>query len=234
MGSSLQRRETDQRSVERRPFRERHRSAFHLAAVAAAGFIAGVHVATAPMVSAERLSERGARVESSLMAKQGELGLFRLEMARLRQIIEQSTNHHIPADLAADIYEHALAQGIDPVLAFRLVEVESGFRTRAVSPKGAVGLTQVLPATAYELDPSARYTDLFDRDTNLRLGFRYLRLMLEKYDGDLRLALLAYNRGPGTVDSIQDGGGDPSNGFARRIMDPAIDGSASTRRSAPR
>ena len=48
---------------------------------------------------------------------------------------------------------------------------------------------------------------------------RYLRQMIDKYDGDLRLALLAYNRGPGTVDSIRRVGGDPANGYARAIMD---------------
>jgi soluble lytic murein transglycosylase-like protein len=75
-----------------------------------------------------------------------------------------------------------------------------------------------MPPTAFELDPSLRYADLFDRDTNLRLGFRYLRQMLDKYDGDLRLALLAYNRGPGTVDGILRAGGDPANGYARAVL----------------
>jgi len=53
---------------------------------------------------------------------------------------------------------------------------------------------------------------------NLRLGFRYLRLLVEQNAGDMRRALLAYNRGPGTVRMIVAQGGDPANGYATRIM----------------
>ncbi|MDX1674604.1 MAG: lytic transglycosylase domain-containing protein, partial [Longimicrobiales bacterium] len=81
------------------------------------------------------------------------------------------------------------------------------------------GYTQLMPATAFDLDPSLEYRDLFDRETNLRLGFRYLRWLIDRYDGDLRTALLAYNRGLGTVDSIRRAGGDPGNGYARAVME---------------
>ena len=59
---------------------------------------------------------------------------------------------------------------------------------------------------------------LFDRALNLDLGFRYLRSLIDKYDGNVRLALLAYNRGPGTVDRILARGGDPDNGYADRVL----------------
>jgi soluble lytic murein transglycosylase-like protein len=98
------------------------------------------------------------------------------------------------------------------------VRVESEFRSRAVSSMGAVGLTQVMPSTAQILQPGIERAQLFDRDTNLRLGFRYLNEMLRQYKGDLRLALLAYNRGPGRVDEILRGGGDPSNGYASKVL----------------
>jgi soluble lytic murein transglycosylase-like protein len=52
----------------------------------------------------------------------------------------------------------------------------------------------------------------------MRLGFRYLRQLTTQYDGDLRLALLAYNRGPTRVDSIRSAGGDPGNGYATAVM----------------
>ena len=59
---------------------------------------------------------------------------------------------------------------------------------------------------------------LFDRDTNLRLGFRFLRTLLDKYHGNVKLALLAYNRGPDRVDAILRDGGDPDNGYPRLVL----------------
>jgi soluble lytic murein transglycosylase-like protein len=103
-------------------------------------------------------------------------------------------------------------------MAFRLVETESSFRQNAVSEAGAIGYTQILPSTAQWLDPRVDEADLYERDVNLRFGFRYLRLLLEENAGDMRLALLAYNRGPGTVRAIVANGGDPANGYATRVM----------------
>lgn len=183
-------------------------------------FVLGLQVAVRP--DASRMNALEDNVEQSrveLRARQGELALVRLEMERLLEIMEYSRRYRIPADLATAINDIALAEGIAPSLAFRLVQMESGFSRRAVSPKGAVGYAQLMPATAFELDPSLEYRDLFEQETNLRLGFRYLRWLIDKYDGDLRLALLAYNRGPGTVDSIRNVGGDPANGYARAIIE---------------
>ena len=188
----------------------------------AIAFVFGVMVAAAPEPMTAQLDralrERLGRAESALLARSTDLDLLRLEMARLEAINHASARYRIPADLAADIYDIALSEGIDPQLAFRLVRVESGFVQRAVSPVGAVGLAQLMPSTAFWLDPSLTYADLFDRKTNLRLGFRYLRSMIEKYDGNLQLALLAYNRGPGTVDMVLDEGRDPTNGYEHAVM----------------
>lgn len=192
-------------------------SALILALVA---FVSGVYAGSnpkSPLADLE-LRSRLREAEIALKARQGELDLARIELARTRSIMEYSSKYSIPADLAQAIYDIALSEGIDPGLAYSLVKVESGFFQRAVSPVNTVGLTQVMPTTAFELDPTLGYSDLFDRDTNLRLGFRYLRLMLQKYDGDLRLALLAYNRGPGTVDAIRRRGGDPSNGYESAVI----------------
>ena len=196
------------------------RSPARLMAFTALAFVLGLQLAARPD-GAEMAALQGNLDASrvALTARQGELELVRMEMTRLTEVMEYSRKYKIPADLAAAINDIALSEGIAPALAFRLVQVESGFYQRAVSPVGAVGLAQLMPATAFEMDPSLEYRDLFDRDTNLRLGFRYLRYMLAKYDGDLRLALLAYNRGPGTVDKVRREGGDPANGYARAIMD---------------
>src|SRR5690606_19816270 len=143
-----------------------------------------------------------------------------------------STRYRIPAGLAASIHDIALAEGLDPWLAFQLVRVESGFSPTAVSPKGAVGLTQIMPSTAEALAPGISHDALFEPETNLRLGFRYLRYLIERYGGDLRLALLAYNRGPGTVDAIRSAGGDPSNGYAEAVMGNRQPGGTLTARAS--
>ena len=169
----------------------------------------------------EELETRLRSTAAELTARQGELQHLRLELDRLYEIQRQSGRHAIPADLAAAIHDIAVAEGVEPDLAFSLVRVESRFAARAVSPKGAVGLTQVMPTTALELEPGIRPRDLFDERTNLRLGFRYLGRMIRYYRGDLRLALLAYNRGPGRVDEIRREGGDPSNGYAGKVLGTA-------------
>lgn len=196
------------------------RTPLKVGAIAGFAFLAGAAAVAGPdsVLANTQLRAKLGFVEGTLRARQGELELARIEMKRMQEIMRYSAQHGIPADLARSIYDIAVAEGIEPALAFSLVRVESEFTTSAVSAVGAVGLTQVMPATAQILQPGIGRTDLFDRDTNLRLGFRYLRDMMRAYDGDLRLALLAYNRGPGRVDEILRGGGDPSNGYARKVM----------------
>jgi soluble lytic murein transglycosylase-like protein len=98
-------------------------------------------------------------------------------------------------DLVALAQEIARRHGLDPALVLAVVAVESGFQPRALSPKGAQGLMQLMPATARELGVS----DAFDAEQNLDGGARYLRALLEQSGGDVRLALAAYNAGPGAV-----------------------------------
>lgn len=156
-------------------------------------------------------------LRQSLDTTAGELELTRLELQRADAVMRHSTEYQIPADLSALIYDTALREGIDPELAFRLVELESKFNLRARSPTGDLGLTQLRLSTARIYEPDVTAADLFDASTNLRIGFRFLRDLLDTYD-DVRLALLAYNRGPTRLKQLLAEGRDPANGYAQRIM----------------
>ncbi len=116
--------------------------------------------------------------------------------------------HEIP--YAKEIRAAALAAGIDPLLLASLVKFESGFRASAVSPAGAMGLTQLMPFTARSLG----VTDPFDPAQNLRGGARYLASNLRLY-GRADLALAAYQAGRGSVDRA---GGMPSSPTTRNYV----------------
>ncbi len=157
-------------------------------------------------------------MSQQLESLRGELSVARLQLDRAEAVMEYSGRYDIPANLASAVYDIALAEGIEPGLAFRLVHVESGFDLHAKSSAGAVGLTQVLPSTARFYDAGLTTTQLYDRDTNLRLGFRYLHDLLARYDDNLERALLAYNRGPSKVQELLAAGVNPGNGYAQSVM----------------
>lgn len=153
-----------------------------------------------------------------VVAPEGAIELQQVEIDRLKRIHENSARFGIPADLAERIEDIALAEGIEPQVAFGLVRAESEFNRRAVSPVGAVGLTQLMPSTARYFRNGVTREDLFDRDTNLRIGFRYLASLVKQYDGNLELALLAYNRGPERVAELLRAGQDPNNGYVQMVL----------------
>jgi soluble lytic murein transglycosylase-like protein len=158
------------------------------------------------------------RERLGVSAPEGAIALQELEIARLKRIHENSSAFGIPADLAERIEDIALAEGIEPRVAFGLVRAESEFNRRAVSPVGAVGLTQLMPSTARYFKRGLDREALMDRDTNLRIGFRYLKTLIDKYNGNLELALLAYNRGPDRVDQLLRAGVDPNNGYVQMVL----------------
>lgn len=104
----------------------------------------------------------------------------------------QYTATHVDRLLASA----ALRRGLDPDLVRAMARVESGLNPLAVSPKGAMGLMQLMPGTATELGVS----DPFDPRQNAEGGAEYLRRMLDRFGGNLDLALAAYNAGPVAVE----------------------------------
>lgn len=132
----------------------------------------------------------------------------------IRKNMERWAAYRVDRELAEKIVDAAETHDIDPDIAFGLVRAESSFRNHATSVVGAVGLAQLMPRTASWMVPGTTVRDLRDPETNLDIGFMYLRYLLDKYDGSEDLALLAYNRGPGTVDRALRRGASPDNGYA--------------------
>ena len=122
----------------------------------------------------------------------------------------------ISEDLEIVIDRTARSQQLDPRLVRAVIQVESAFDPAAVSRKGAQGLMQLMPGTAKELG----VRNVFDATENVRGGTRYLRQMLDRFGGDLELALASYNAGPSAV--TRYGGMPPfeeTTRYVRKVLD---------------
>lgn len=95
------------------------------------------------------------------------------------------------------VQQHAHEQGVRPDLVRAVMQVESGFNPYARSPKGALGLMQLMPATIKQYG----VRNPFNPAENVRAGVAYLRTLLDRYQNSEELALAAYNAGPGAVDN---------------------------------
>jgi len=102
------------------------------------------------------------------------------------------------ADLNEVVNEASDRYRLDPDLVNSVIKAESGFNARAVSPKGAQGLMQLMPGTASQLGVG----NVFDPQANVEGGTRYLRELMERYDFDMVKALAAYNAGPQRVEQF--------------------------------
>jgi soluble lytic murein transglycosylase-like protein len=116
--------------------------------------------------------------------------------ARANAPASPTTHLAVPEPYRALVLEAAQRFRLDPALLAGLIQVESGFRPDIVSPAGAKGLMQLMDATARGLG----VRDPFDPRQNILAGAQLLRGLLDRYGGDLRLALAAYNAGGGNVD----------------------------------
>jgi soluble lytic murein transglycosylase-like protein len=113
-------------------------------------------------------------------------------------------------DVHAALAEAAKREGLEPALLEAVAWQESRFRNTALSPKGAMGIMQLMPGTARDLGVDAR-----DLGQNIAGGAAYLAQMLRRFDGDRVLALAAYNAGPGAVEKH---GGIPPFSETRRYV----------------
>jgi len=114
-------------------------------------------------------------------------------------------------DLKAMVWQLSEEAGVNPRLVDALIIVESGYNPKAVSPKGAVGMMQLMPETSKRL----RVEDPFDPEQNIRAGIQELSRLLDRYSGNVALALAAYNAGDGAVRKY---GGIPPYGETRRYV----------------
>jgi hypothetical protein len=121
----------------------------------------------------------------------------------------------VKLDMNAIMQDAGAKHGLDPDFIASVVHAESGFNVKAVSPKGARGLMQLMPKTAEDLG----VTDSFDPAANVDAGTRYLRALLDLYNGDVPKALAAYNAG---VKRVAQYGGIPpyaeTHAYVKRII----------------
>jgi len=99
-------------------------------------------------------------------------------------------------DIHTIINEKAEAYDLDPYLIKAVIETESNWNSMAISRKGAMGLMQLMPSTASDMD----VRNPFNPEENIEGGTKYLKYLLERFKGDLTLALAAYNAGPNAVE----------------------------------
>lgn len=198
--------------VARRRARRRHRV-----------LLAGAALAAIVLVRERSLEEAAAaptrHVPTLVRNPEGgqQLETAHVDLRRWHRVYRYASRYSISPDLAGAIHDAAIGEGLEPELAFRVVRVESEFNERATSPVGAVGLTQLMPATARHFVPNVTRSQLYNRELNLRVGFRYLRGLIKEYKS-VRLALLVYNRGPVAVHAALENGVDPANGYERVVL----------------
>jgi soluble lytic murein transglycosylase len=105
-------------------------------------------------------------------------------------------------DIAYTIVKEAKYNHLDPYLILAIIKVESSFNITSVSHKGAMGLMQLKPTTAFYISEQisdiniANSNDLYDPILNLKIGINYLAYLRKKFDGNLKYAIIAYNIGP--------------------------------------
>jgi len=131
-----------------------------------------------------------------------------------------------PAQIDALVNDNAQSQNVDPALIKAIIANESGFNANATSDVGAQGLMQLMPGTAAGLG----VTDAYDPSQNVAGGTKYIKGLLERFNGDVRLAVAAYNAGPGAVEKY---GGVPPYAETQNYVQNVLSSYAKYRGSSP-
>lgn len=159
------------------------------------------------IVSPLRISPDAEAVKRKIAAKQQELcndadfkaALSKFEAELTAKNFSQRANQLPESELGGLIKKYARQHGVDARLVWAVMRNESGFNPQAVSPKGAMGLMQLIPSTAALMGVS----DPFDAEQNISGGVRYLKICLNKFNNNVVYALAAYNAGPDNVSKYQ-------------------------------
>jgi soluble lytic murein transglycosylase len=178
------------------------------------------YTAAAAVQTAQRSEERAQAAERALSEMKSRLDQLRAigaveelehyrtaEKLGLDRVIKSESL--LPKDkrrVLAAIVRESKRNGLDPLLVAAIIKVESRFDPFAVSHVGALGLMQLMPPTAQELSSEKlNKRHLFDPVLNIELGSSYVAQLLQRFDGDLHKALIAYNAGPSVARSLVKG-----------------------------
>jgi len=146
-------------------------------------------------------------------------------------IIEKFIKFIYPIKYLESVEKYSKEFEIDEFLIYSIIKVESNFDSKVKSKSGAIGLMQIMEQTAKEIDNSVTEEELFNEDTNIRIGVEYFSKLLIHYNNNLNLAIIAYNAGMGNVDKwiengiIKEDGSDienvpfkETNNYVRKIL----------------
>lgn len=187
----------------------------------------GLHRESAVGASVERLyriqadEDTGRLVRRVTRGRQKSRPILPRGVAGSRAVVQGGSRNRVKTqslDLYALVRRTAVQFEVEPELIDAVIRQESAYNPYAVSHKGAKGLMQLMPATAERFGVK----DVFDPAENVQGGVKYLRQLLDRYDGDRRLALAAYNAGEGAVDRY--GGVPPyaeTQDYVDRIVGPS-------------
>lgn len=135
------------------------------------------------------------------------VGLAYCAVVKAFNVPEKLMKKIYPKKYSEHVENYSNEYNVDPLLVYAVIKVESNFNNNVVSKSNAKGLMQLMDSTATEIsgnitdEESFESNKLFDAETNIKIGVKYLSELLEKYQGNTYVALAAYNAGIGNVDS---------------------------------
>lgn len=158
----------------------------------------------------EKISEQVLKTSDNYCEIRDELEREKTKMAFMSHVLDiknildsfpSKTGSYNSMDFALLIAKESFRNDLDPMLVLALIQTESSFRKSVVSHKGAIGLMQILPNTAQYVSDMHEHIDLenaqelFEPDTNIKIGINYLSYLIDKFDNQ-KYAIIAYNMGP--------------------------------------